>query len=165
MLCDAILRKDATFTKVLWQVQQCWGCDFWPTLSHFSQQPSEVSRTDLLILILPVEKMGWKAWVAHPGSQGLIVVGQDWNPALRTADLLLLSLADAVLIIYIIGWQMQEMNMSVLMGVLENQGVGLEWDASVAGADLANDEWLESHSVANSLNPYCHSKDIRFYSR
>lgn len=46
-------------------------------LYHISHNSPLRYLSDLLILILSVEKMGWKAWVAHPGSQGLIVVGQD----------------------------------------------------------------------------------------
>ena len=57
MLFDAILPKDTTISKTLWQVQGCWWCDFWPTVKPFSQQPSEISRTDLLVPILPVEEI------------------------------------------------------------------------------------------------------------
>ena len=73
MLFDAILPKDTSISKALWQVQWCWWCDFWPTVKHFSQQPSEISRTDLLVPNFAcrgdrVESTTGSPWVIRPDS-------------------------------------------------------------------------------------------------
>ena len=73
MLFDAILPKDTTISKALWQVQWYWWCDFWLTVKHFSQQPSEISRTDLLVPNFAcrgdrVGSMTGSPWVIRPDS-------------------------------------------------------------------------------------------------